>query len=65
MVNGDLQGLRRIEREQERLGRRRRVRVLQKGSRRFYRARGGLIVDEDVEVAGALSPAPERRRGRR
>jgi membrane protein implicated in regulation of membrane protease activity len=65
MVNGDLQGLRRIEREQERLSRRRRVRVLQKGSRWFYRARGGLIIDEDVEVVGALSPAPERRRGRR
>jgi hypothetical protein len=65
MVNGDLQGLRRIEREQERLSRRRRVKVLQKGSRRFYRARGGFIIDEDVEVVGALSPAPERRRGRR
>jgi hypothetical protein len=54
-----------IERGREGTRRRRRRSAARRTSQGIYRARGDLIINEDVEHAGVVSTVQKRGRGRR
>jgi hypothetical protein len=54
-----------LGRDRETEGWRRRTTVARRTSRGIYRARGGLIVNKDVELTGVVSTTQKRGRGRR
>jgi hypothetical protein len=54
-----------LGRDRETEGWRQRTSAARRTSQGIYRARGGLIVNEDVELVGIVSTAQKRGRGRR